>query len=251
MATIKQLTKSPQFAATLAKIAAAAKSQNAATTSSSKPVTLESRWKEADNAYNSWLARESELTDPYLSDVNKLFDSIMNQKEFSYDPAQDQLFQMYKQQYNQQGTRAMQNAMGVGVARSGGYNSSAAQTAAQTTYGSYLNALNDKVADTYQNALDMWKYNQQNTINRFNMARDMNESANNRYYTQAGLLSQKANNLWGMYNNDRQFNWQKESDNRLFNFQKEQADIANTQWKKQFELSQKEYQLNKKLYKGK
>ena len=205
---------------------------------------LESSYKSSYSDYNKWVNNPEKYGfNAHITEVNDLFDQVMNQEQFSYDPQKDQLFQMYKQQYQQQGSRAMQNQMGVAAAYSGGYNSSAAQTSAQSQYQGYMDALSEKAAETYQNALDMYKYNQQNLLNKYNTARDMNNSGNEAYYKQADIKAQKMNNAYNAYNDDRNYQYNNYSSDRSYYQTQSKNALDQINWLK-------EYQLKKKLYKG-
>lgn len=169
---------------------------------------LKKGWKAAQKAYNKMLDNPANYGyGQYDDEVDALFQQVMNPEAFSYDMSKDKLFQMYKQQYNTAGTRAMRNAMGVGAARSGGANSSASQSAAQTTFLGYMDALNAKAADTYANALSRYQQKQNELLNRYNIANDMNNASNNAYYQQLGLASQRLANAQNAYfaDDDRQY----------------------------------------------
>ena len=179
----------------------------------------------------------------YYGDVSKLFNEVMNQKQFSYDPKEDMLFQAYKRQYQNQGGRAMKNQMGAAAALSGGYNSSAAQTSAQAAYQNFMNALSEKAAETYQNALDMYRYDRQNTVDKFNTALDMNSTGNDAYFRQTDARAQSMSNAYNAYNDDRNFGYNQYSDNR--NYWQTAGKNAQDQINRL-----REYELQKKLYKG-
>ncbi|MCM1286512.1 MAG: hypothetical protein NC213_09915 [Acetobacter sp.] len=191
----------------------------------------------------------------YITDVNELFDQVMNQKEFSYDPQKDKLFQMHKKQYNAQGNKAMQNQMGVAAVNSGGYNSSVAQTSAQSAFQGYMDALSEKASETYQNALDMYKYDQQNLLNRYNTARDMNNAGNEAYWKQLDSKQQKSDTSYNAWMDDKNFQYNQYSDNR--NYWQTQGQNAQSQinWQKDYDQTEKwnkkNYNLGKKRYTGK
>ncbi|MBQ9228774.1 MAG: N-acetylmuramoyl-L-alanine amidase family protein [Eubacterium sp.] len=217
--------------------------------------TLESQSKSAMAAYNRWADYpEANGYNRYITDVNDLYDQVMNAERFSYDPQQDALFQMYKQQYNAQGTRAMNNQMGVGTALSGGYNSSAAQTAAQSTYQSYLDQLNEKAADTYQDALSRYQYDNQQRLNRYNTALDMNNAANDAYWAQLSARQQRANMAYNAFTDDRNNQYTQYSDNRNYWLQQAQNNQSQANWQKEYSQTEswnkKNYELNKKAYTG-
>ena len=175
----------------------------------------------------------------YISDVNELFNQVMSQPSFSYDPKTDRLFQLYKQQYQSGGSSAMKNQMGVASALSGGYNSSAAQTSAQGRYQAYMSQLASRADEAYQSALDTYRYNQQNLLDRFNAARDMNNMGNEAYYKQADIRAQNLNSAYSAYNDDRSFQLGKYNNDRSFY----QAQGKNAQdqinWLKEYKLQKK------------
>lgn len=200
--------------------------------------SLDKQWQNAAKQYDNIYNNPSKYGyDAYKSDVNALFNSVMNQEEFSYDPQKDALFQMYKQQYNAQGNRGMKNQMGVAAARSGGYNSSAAQTSAQSVYQGYMDALNEKASETYQNALDFYNNQQQNLLNRYNTALSMNNASNDAYNQRLQAAQQRASQLYGAFTDDRNYAYNKWNDNRQY--------MQTQAWNKQSNA------LQKKLYLGK
>lgn len=208
------------------------------------------------NEYNAFYNNpEQNGYNAYITDVNELFEQIMNQKEFSYDPQKDKLFQMYKKQYNAQGNRAMQNQMGIASANSGGYNSSVAQTSAQGTFQSYMDELSEKASQTYQNALDMYKYDQQNLLNRYNTARDMNNAGNEAYWKQLDAKKQKMDTSYNAWQDDKTFQYNQYSDDR--GYWQAQGQNAQNQinWQKDYDQTEKwnkkNHNLGKLRYNGK
>ena len=200
------------------------------------------------NAYDEYVNRVANPEDygynAYINDVNELFDRVMNQDRFSYDPKTDKLFQLYKQQYLNQGNRAMKNQMGVAAALSGGYNSSAAQTAAKKAYQNRMNELSEKASEAYQNSLDMYRYNRQNELDKFNTALNMNSSGNDAYFRQTDSIGDKMNNAYNAFNDERNFQFNQFNSDRDYyqNQSKNAQDQLN--WLKEYELQQK-------IYKGK
>ena len=201
-------------------------------------------YSDAYSDYSKWLKNaEKNGYGAYAKEVEQLFGDVMNQEKFSYDPVKDKLFQLYKQQYTNQGNRAMNNQLGAAAAFSGGYNSSAAQTSSQNAYQNYLNALSQKASETYQNALNMYRYNQQNMLDKYNAARDMNNSANEAYWKQADARAQKMNSAYNAYNDDRNYQYNKYSSDRNFYQTQGKNALDQINWLK-------EYKLKKKQYKG-
>ncbi len=217
---------------------------------------LDKTYDKAFKEYNDWADKPEKYGyNAYITDVNDLFDQVMNQEQFSYDPQKDALFQMYKKQYEAQGNRAMQNQMGVASAFSGGYNSSVAQTSAQQQFQNYMDELSQKAAETYQSSLDMYKYKQQNLLDRYNVARDMNNAGNDAYWKQLGVKRDKADHAYTAWQDDRNFQYDKYSDNRTYWQQQGQNAQTQINWEKDYKQKEKwdkkNYDLQHSAYRGK
>ena len=189
------------------------------------------QWEADQGVYNSLYANGYNNT-ALKNNVDDLFDDIMNYGDFSYDANKDHLFQMFKQQYAQQGQRAMQDQMGLATAQTGGYNNSYAQTSAQAVNQQYMNELGNKAIDTYQNAFNMYQNDFNNKVNNFNIANDMYRADQNAYYNQLNNAREKAANSYGLYQDDYRNQLNAYSDNRNY----EQAERWN---KKNYELSKR------------
>ncbi len=94
----------------------------------------------------------------YTRQIADLYDKIMNRPEFKYDVSKDPLFASYKNQYMQNGQRAMRDAMGAAAALTGGYGNSWGATAGYQAYQWYLQQLNSVIPELEQYAFDKYKY---------------------------------------------------------------------------------------------
>lgn len=76
----------------------------------------------------------------------------LNQRlnNYKYDPNSDNTYQQYMKSYVNNGTRAMEDTLGVAAARTGGLASSYALNAAQQTYNNYMQQLADKIPELAQ-----------------------------------------------------------------------------------------------------
>ena len=88
----------------------------------------------------------------YSAQLNNLLNQILGRGPFSYDMASDPMYQMYRQQYVQQGKQAMEDTIGRAAQLTGGYGSSYATTAAQQAYQGQLQQLNNIIPELYQQA---------------------------------------------------------------------------------------------------
>lgn len=123
------------------------------------------------------------------SEYQKMADDTLAQYlgrgPFTYDIAQDALYQQAKENYIQQGNLAMMDTMGQAAAMTGGYNNSYAQTVGQQVYNQYLGQLNDMVPDMYAAARK--RYDQEG------------EDILGRYSIYAGLEAQNLQNYQNKY----------------------------------------------------
>ena len=94
--------------------------------------------------------------EPYVQQLNALYDQIMNRKPFQYDLNGDLLYKQMADRYAQMGQMAMRDTMGMAAALTGGYGNSYAQQVGNQAYQQYLTALNDKVPSLYEQALQAY-----------------------------------------------------------------------------------------------
>ena len=111
----------------------------------------------------------------WSSQVADLYDQITNRPGFSYDPGSDPLYQNYKNQYVQNGRRAMEDTMGQATSLTGGYNSSYAQAVGQQQYGDYMTKLSAEVPNLYAQARSAYDKEGDDLYNRYNMAMAMEQ----------------------------------------------------------------------------
>lgn len=71
---------------------------------------------------------------------------------YKYDPNKDNTYQQYMKSYINNGTKAMEDTLGVASARTGGLASSYALNAAQQTYNNYMQQLANKIPELEQMA---------------------------------------------------------------------------------------------------
>ena len=123
-------------------------------------------------------------TSPYQQQLDSMYDQIMNRGQFQYDLNGDALYNQYREQYTQQGQRAMQDTMGQAAALTGGYGSSYATQAGNQAYQEYLTKLSDMVPTLYDKAYQRWSDEGQQMTDRFNTAYQMEGRDYDRYQTE-------------------------------------------------------------------
>ena len=93
---------------------------------------------------------------PYDQQLKDLYDQIVSRPAFEYNADDDQMYQAYKERYQELGQQAMRDTMGQAAALTGGYGSSYGQAAGQQTYDQYMLGLNDKALEMSNAAYARW-----------------------------------------------------------------------------------------------
>lgn len=148
----------------------------------------------------------------YDQQLNDLYQQIVNRDKFSYNVNEDALYQQYADQYVQQGKLAMQDAMGMASALTGGYGNSYAQSVGQQTYQGYLQKLNDIVPELHSLARAQYDQEGQDLLTRYSMLGDMRDTEYQRYQ------------------DDLNQYWQDKS----FKYTQERDAVADKQWEASF-----------------
>lgn len=107
---------------------------------------------------------------PYVSQLNTLYEQIVNRKPFQYDLNGDLLYQQMADQYAQMGAQASRNAMGQAAALTGGYGNSYAQQVGNQANQQYMTALNQNIPDLYQQALNAYLAEGDRMIQQYELA---------------------------------------------------------------------------------
>lgn len=93
---------------------------------------------------------------PYVNQLNALYEQIVNRKPFQYDLNGDLLYKQMADQYAQMGAKASRNAIGQAAALTGGYGNSYAEQVGAQENQQYMTALNQNIPDLYQQALNAY-----------------------------------------------------------------------------------------------
>ena len=117
----------------------------------------------------------------YAEQIASLYDQIMNREKFVYDVNKDPMYRQYRNQYMQNGQRAMQDTIGQAAALAGGYGSSWGSTAGFQAYQQYLQALNDKIPELEQRAFERYQYEGDELRNNMSLSLDMDTRDYGRY----------------------------------------------------------------------
>ena len=108
--------------------------------------------------------------EPYVAQLNALYDQIMGRKPFQYDLNGDLLYRQMADQYTQLGQQAMRDSMGSAAALTGGYGNSYAQQVGNQAYQQYLTALNQSIPELYDRALNTYLAQGDQLMQRYEIA---------------------------------------------------------------------------------
>ena len=171
--------------------------------------------------------KPADYNSKYSEEIERVLDSILNREKFNYNLNADPLYNQYKEQYVNNGKKAMLNTIANASALTGGYANSYAVSAGNQSYNNYLNNLNEIALDLYDRAYSLYnnesKLNQEkmNILNSLEKAdyEKYNDSLND-YYKNGEYLLKKISNMseseyeqfltdLNSFEDDRDYNYQK------------------------------------------
>lgn len=203
---------------------------------------------------------EADKPDPfkskYTDQINSILEGILNNKDFSYtgkDLMNDDLYQMYRDQYTHNAKLASQDAMAGAAGLTGGYGSTYSQAAGQQAYDNTMAQLNDMALEFADRAYDRYKWNQTDRYNQLGAVTGLDNTDYSRYRDTvgdwkddrnyyAGRYDTEFNRDYGMYRDqvadwqaDRQFGlgmYDTEYDNDFGSYQQT---VSENQWQTEFD----------------
>ena len=158
-----------------------------------------------------------------------MMQEYQGREPFSYDLNADMLYQQYKNQYMQNGQRAMQDTVGQVSALNGGYASSYAQTAGQQAYNNELGKLNDVIPELYQLAYNKYAREGDEMLKGIELANDAYKTRYDEYRDAMTDWRNDVARAQSMYEDQRDFDYRVYADD-IARAQKQQAiDVDNYQ----------------------
>ena len=205
---------------------------------------------QAHNALQTHQSRKpAGYTSQWQQKQNTLLGKLEDRPAFSYDARTDALYRQAVDSYVRQGQQAMRDTMGRAAALTGGYGNSYAQTAGQQVYGSYLQGLNEQLPQYYQLALDRYRMEGDDLLDRYALYADREEQAYGAYLDTVDRYYDELDRLRGIYDTERQQDYARFADDRDFaygtyrdqeeaRYQQEQDAKAWEQWLREMEYRQ-------------
>lgn len=199
--------------------------------------------------------KPDDYSSKYQGTIDNIINGILNRESFKTDDVYNSdLYKTYRDQYIQQGQKAMRDTMGAAQAATGGYGSTYAQAAGQQAYDSYLSQLGDKTLDIYDRVYNQYlnegqeMYNKLNAVNNqdnidYNRYRDsVNDYYNDLNYY-AGRYDNSYNQDFGEYQTDLSAKQWAEQ----YAYQKTQDALAQQNWQTQFDYQKQQDALQLEL----
>lgn len=184
----------------------------------------------------------------YDSTIDDLIDSILNREQFDPNSVYDtDLYKNYREQYMQQGNKAMRDTIGNISGMTGGYASTYASAAGQQAYDNYLSQLGDKTLDIYDRVYQQYLNEGQEMYNRLGMVNNQDSIDYGRYRDTVNDYYNDLNYYAGRYDSsyaqdfgEYQYNqdamrWAEE-----YAYQKTQDALAQQNWQTQFDYQKEQ-----------
>lgn len=177
--------------------------------------------------YNAWLDGNPKpnFDALYGPQLEAKLNEILNRDKFSYNAETDPLYQQYREQYNREGSRAMNDTLASAAINAGGMNSYA-MTAAQQANDYYSSQLTDKIPELYQMAYQMYLDDIDLQVQDLGLLQNMDNTQYNRYRDTMSDWRDDLDFAYGMYRDDMaDYKWGTE-----FNYGVSRDDVADKRY---------------------
>ena len=203
--------------------------------------------------------------------LDGILDQIQNRGPFHYDASKDPMYQLAVDQYVRLGRQAMMDSAGNASALTGGYGNSYSQTVGQQAYQGYLQALGLKLPQFHKMALDQYTAQGKDLLDRYQTLSQREKDAYGRYQKILEQYYSRQDRLDDDYRRQKDQDYHRFQDNRDFTYnqqqdaleaqrrreqaqaeqerweaeqayQKERDQIADQQWREQFEEDKRRYE---------
>ena len=137
--------------------------------------------------------------DPYEEKLKNYLQQIEKREPFSFDINKDAMYQQLRDNYDQQGKLAMENAMGHAATLTGGYDNSYSQTVGQQMYMQSMNELNNMVPTIQSMAQDRYDQETNNLYTKYSLYKGLSDESYQKYLQGLGATSGKSGNTENTY----------------------------------------------------
>lgn len=157
----------------------------------------------------SWEALQApgDYESRYDSQMQELYDQIMNPQPFTFDLEGNGLYRQYRDQYMKQGRSAMEDTLGRTSALTGGYASSYAQNLGQQAYNAYLEKLNGRIGEIYGLEYDRYRDNLSDLNDRYSTLQAAEKQDYDRWTADYNRYLAQEKAARQLYEQERQFDY--------------------------------------------
>ncbi len=193
-------------------------------------------------ADTSWLDKLGESSYNYdqSGQISAALDAMLNRQPFSYDAANDPLYQQYRKQYTREADRSAEDVLGKAAVMTGGMPSTEAVTASQQASDYQMSQMTDKIPELQQLAYSMYQDKLNGDRADLNTLIGLEDNNYNRWLTDRNYLYQLARDQVGDQQTADALAYQKQQDKLNYDYQKERDAIEdaryNAEW--QYKLQQ-------------
>lgn len=163
----------------------------------------------------------------YSQEIENVLNSILNREKFTYNINADPLYNQYREQYVNNGKKAMFDTIANASALTGGYANSYAVSAGNQSYNNYLNNLNEIALDLYDRAYSAYQDEGKIDLEKLGILTELDKSGYekysdvlNDYYKNGEYLLKKVSDMSESeyerfldevksFEDDREYNYQK------------------------------------------
>ncbi len=127
------------------------------------------------------VAKPEKYVSKYQTEIDSLYDKVMDTKPFTYDAEEDPIYQVYKKIYVKAGEDAYDRALAQNSIRTGGLASSSAISAASQAQAYYNNKLSDMIPELYDMAYNKYQNDIKQDYDRITMLKNADKTDYERY----------------------------------------------------------------------
>ncbi len=189
-----------------------------------------------------------DYTSRWQPDIDNIVDSIMNREKFETDDVFDSdLYKTMREQYIQNGQRAMRDTMGSAAAMTGGYGSTYSQAAGQQAYDQHLSQFNDAALGIYDRVYNQYLQEGQDLYNQLGMLNNQDSIEYGRYrddvsdyYNDLAYYSGRYDQSYAGDMDEWQTDLSAQQWAEQYAYQKTQDALAQQNWQAQFDYQKEQ-----------
>ncbi len=154
----------------------------------------------AKTEYDAWKGTKApEYESKYAKQISEALKEL-NEREFSYDPMQDDVYKRFRDSVKTSAQLAMADAVGLSAALNGGYSTSYAQLAGQAAYMNRMKEADEIIPQLYEAAYDRFSKDIDDLEDNLELLRDLENDEWEKYTDLLSAHNEKGEMLYDRYN---------------------------------------------------